>query len=123
MSIQSARLRGLSSGNSESRPFWVKEKKHTALSLCGDHLDLVIDREEMQKSLVLGEVIDPLDQALPEDRFLCLFSHINQENLSLPPLPFILFVSLTLYPSCPAPPHPFCPLFSFYSRSLTVSND
>lgn len=81
--------------------FWIyfllgKRKKCIAPRACGDHLDLVIDREEMQKSLVLGEVIDPLDQALPEDRFLCLFSHINQENLSpfLPP-----FLSLCLFNS------------------------
>lgn len=92
MSIQSARLGGLSSGNSGSISFWVKGKKCIAPRACGDHLDLVIDREEMQKSLVLGEVIDPLDQALPDDRFLCLFSHINQENLSpfLPSLSFSL---------------------------------
>ena len=95
MSIKSARskkLGGLSSENSGSLSSWVKEKNCIALRTCGDHLDLVIDREEMQKSLVLGEVIDPLDQALPEDRFLCLFSHINQENLSpfLPSLSFSL---------------------------------
>lgn len=95
MSIKSARskkLGGLSSENSGSLSSWVKEKNCIALRACGDHLDLVIDREEMQKSLVLGEVIDPLDQALPEDRFLCLFSHINQENISpfLPSLSFSL---------------------------------
>ena len=77
--------------------FWIsfllgERKNCIALRACGDHLDLVIDREEMQKSLVLGEVIDPLDQALPEDRFLCLFSHINQENLS----PFLPSVSFSL---------------------------
>ena len=69
MSIKSARskkLGGLSSENSGSLSSWVKEKNCIALRACGDHLDLVIDREEMQKSLVLGEVIDPLDQALPE---------------------------------------------------------
>lgn len=54
-----------------------------------------------KKSQVFATIIDPLDQVSLEMRFLCLFSSINQENLSLPTAHPLSLLTIFLFLSFP----------------------
>lgn len=108
-------------GNLDLFPFgW---KKAVSSEGCGNHFDFIAEKEE--KSQILGALIDPLDEVSLENRFLCLFSNINEENLSfpfhLPPhTPSFLTIFLFLFLSLPCPLCP-CSFPSFLFPSLPSS--